>query len=307
MLYETDRLREKTTPREQIIYRIQVEGIVGQDDHLHRFEWVRKLPVTQLTSQDDELRRLGIQLLNKEDLTLDQATTREEQWAYYVDSYYMHADTEGVPTDMLAPPWLRRSAPSDLHSDQAQVLNELQVKICLNTYKLFYLVNTEDALVRNKGTRSIKTKQLGYNRAGRKSDGKKWTQDGYHTKEAEDAAAAAAEAREQIAVPHPATITPSTPTVTQGGSPPAAATSATPAPQTETLRSTDPTPNPPAVVPEEIVHPSSDVKVESPPLPVESGEAMDVEPTETAPAAVPEASTEEPVKPGTEDVEMTDA
>jgi histone deacetylase complex regulatory component SIN3 len=67
-----------------------------------RFEW------------DDELRRLGIQLLNKEDLTLDQATTREEQWAYYVDSYYMHADTEGVAIDLLAAPWIRRSAfPND--------------------------------------------------------------------------------------------------------------------------------------------------------------------------------------------------
>jgi paired amphipathic helix protein Sin3a len=39
MLYETDRLRERTTPREQIIYRIQVEGIVGSEDHLMRFEW----------------------------------------------------------------------------------------------------------------------------------------------------------------------------------------------------------------------------------------------------------------------------
>jgi hypothetical protein len=264
-------------------------------------------PLTPLTTQDDELRRLGIQLLNKEDLTLDQATTREEQWAYYVDSYYMHADTEGVPTDMLAPPWLRRSAPSHLPSEQSQVLNELQVKICLNTYKLFYLVNTEDALVRNKPNRTIRQKQLGYSRAGRKSDGKKWTEDGYHTKEAENAAAAAAaEAREQIVVPHPATITTTTPTVTQGGSPPVA-TSATPAPQTETLRSTDPTPNPPAVVPEEIVHPASDVKIESPPVAAEGVEAMDVEPAETAPAAVTEPSTEEPVKTAMEDVEMMDA
>jgi paired amphipathic helix protein Sin3a len=46
MLYETDRLREKTTPREQIVYRIQVEGIVGTDDHLHRFEWVYSLKGT---------------------------------------------------------------------------------------------------------------------------------------------------------------------------------------------------------------------------------------------------------------------
>jgi len=259
-------------------------------------------------SQDDELRRLGIQLLNKEDLTLDQATTREEQWAYYVDSYYMHADTEGVPTDMLAPPWLRRSAPSDLPSEPAQVLNELQVKICLNTYKLFYLVNTEDALVRAKVNRTIRPKQLGYNLAGRKADGKKWTQDGCETKEAENvAAAAAAEARELIAVPHPATIiTTEMTAVTQGGSPPVG-TSATPAPQTETLRSTDPTPNPPAVVPEEIVHPSSDVKIESPPLATEIGEAMDVEPAEPAPVVAAEPQNEEPVKPATEDVEMTDA
>jgi hypothetical protein len=259
-------------------------------------------------SQDDELRRLGIQLLNKEDLTLDQATTREEQWAYYVDSYYMHADTEGVPTDMLAPPWLRRSAPSDLPSEQAQVLAELQVKICLNTYKLFYLVNTEDTLVRAKVNRTIGPKQLGYNLAGRKADGKKWTQDGCETKEAENvAAAAAAEARELIAVPHPATITTTETTmVTQSGSPPVG-TSATPAPQTETLRSTDPTPNPPAVVPEEIIHPSSDVKIESPPIATEIGEAMDVEPAEPAPVVAVEPQKEEPVKPATEDVEMMDA
>jgi len=307
MLYETDRLREKTTPREQIIYRIQVEGIVGQDDHLHRFEWVQTHSVDTTNSQDDELRRLGIQLLNKEDLTLDQATTREEQWAYYVDSYYMHADTEGVPTDMLAPPWLRRSAPSDLPSEQAQVLNELQVKICLNTYKLFYLVNTEDALVRAKPNRTIKTKRLGYSRAGRKADGKKWTQEGRETKEAENAAAAAAEARQLLAVPQPTTITTTDPPmVTQGGSPPVG-TSATPAPQTETLRSTDPTPNPPAVVPEEIVQPSNDVKIESPPVAAESGEAMDVEPAEPAPTSFTEPNNDEPAKPASEDVEMMDA
>jgi len=40
MWYETDRMRDKTTAREQIVYRIQVEGIVGQEDHLFRFEWV---------------------------------------------------------------------------------------------------------------------------------------------------------------------------------------------------------------------------------------------------------------------------
>lgn len=50
MLYESDRLRERTTPREQIIYRIQVEGIVGSEDHLMRFEWVRDLQVSSNVS-----------------------------------------------------------------------------------------------------------------------------------------------------------------------------------------------------------------------------------------------------------------
>ena len=143
-------------------------------------------------------------MLNKEDLTLDQASTREEQWAYYVDSYYMHADTEGVATDMLAPPWLRRSVfSSQVLQEASVVLNELQVKICLNTYKLFYLVNTEDTLVRHKVNRMVDAKRLAYNRAARIADGKKWTQDGYRTKEEQNAAAAAAaaEAREHVVPP----------------------------------------------------------------------------------------------------------
>jgi paired amphipathic helix protein Sin3a len=40
MLYEADRLKEKTTPREQIIYRVRVENIAGSEDHVYRFEWV---------------------------------------------------------------------------------------------------------------------------------------------------------------------------------------------------------------------------------------------------------------------------
>src|SRR5579859_701347 len=206
MLYETDRLREKTTPREQIIYRIQVEKIVGADDHVHRFEWVR-ITHNRTDNQDDELRRLGIQLLHKEDLTLDQATTREEQWAYYVDSYYMHADTEGVATDLLSAPWLRRSVKSnEFPLDANLFINDLQVKICLNTYKLFYLVNTEDTLVRAKSNRDINDKRLNYNRAARAADGSKWTRDGTHTKEEQNAAAAAAEAAKENLILHPARV-----------------------------------------------------------------------------------------------------
>lgn len=286
MLYEADRLRERITPREQIIYRIQVEGIVGSEDHLMRFEW------------DDDLRRLGIQLLHKEDLTLDQATTREEQWAYYVDSYYMHADTEGVATDLLSAPWLRRSVKSnEFPLDANLFINELQVKICLNTYKLFYLVTTEDTLVRAKNNRNINEKRLNYNRAARVTDGSKWTRDGTHTKEEQNAAAAAAEAAKEHLVPNPASLT--APDVQVS---PPLASSVTPAPQTDAPRSSI-TPNPPAPASEEPA-PSGDVKIESPPN--ENGEAMDLESSQPK-SDPPEPRAEEPRATTNEDVEMADA
>jgi hypothetical protein len=235
--------------------------------------------------------------LNKEDLTLDQATTREEQWAYYVDSYYMHADTEGVATDLLSAPWLRRSVKSnEFPLDANLFINELQVKICLNTYKLFYLVNTEDTLVRAKSNRNISDKRLNYYRAGRVSDGKKWTRDGTHTKEEQNAAAAAAEAAKEHLVLHPVSV--ATPGL-QVSPPPAS--SATPVPQIDApLSSISPKP---ATTETEEPAPTNTVKIESPPL--EPGEAMDLEPSEPT-SVPPEPRVEEP---GTtnEDVEMADA
>jgi hypothetical protein len=236
-------------------------------------------------------------LLNKEDLTLDQATSREEQWAYYVDSYYMHADTEGVATELLSAPWLRRTVIAmEFPQETTVFLNNLQVKICLNTYKLFYLVNTEDTLVRHKSNRVVNARRLGYNRAARNHDGKKWTQHGHDTKEAQNAAAAAAEKEQQMAIAAASSATPGIQITPPPGS------SVTPAPQSEAPHSVEPTPNPPAA-PTEQAPMAGDVKVESPPALVETGEAMDVEGTSTV---VPEPKAEEP-KASNEDVEMLDA
>lgn len=211
----------------------------------------------------------------------------------------MHANTEGVATDMLTAPWLRRSVViSEVPQEPALVLNELQVKICLNTYKLFYLVNTEDTLVRRKVNRVVEPNKFGHNRATRTANGKKWTQDGYRTKEEQNAAAAAAaEAREHVA-PHPPTLGTG---ISQTSPPPASST--TPIPQPDLQRSTDPTPNPPVV--EDPVS-ASDVKVESPPLPAESSDAMDIESMEPTRSVIPERTIVDS-NVVDEDVEMADA
>lgn len=212
----------------------------------------------------------------------------------------MHADTEGVATEMLSQPWLRRSVnTTEFLQERSLFANELQVKICLNTYKLFYLVNTEDTLVRNKINRLVSAKKMGYNRAARTADAKKWTREGYLTKEQQNAAAAAAaEAKELL--PHPSSVG----AAPAQASPPGPTKSITPAPLSEAQRSTDATPNPPSVVLEQST--ASEVKIE--PLPtfaIDGGEAMDVDPSE-ATSPVAETKPEEPTV-GSEDVEMADA
>jgi hypothetical protein len=233
--------------------------------------------------------------LNKEDLTLDQASTREEQWAYYVDSYYMHADTEGVATDLLASPWLRRSATIAEFPQESSVLaSELQVKICLNTYKLFYLVNTEDTLVRSKQSRLVSAYKLHHNRDERKAAGTKWTQRGYLTKEEQNEAAAAAEVREQQIAAQPA--------ITASATQDSVAPSETPAPQNDVVASPDQTSIPPAAAEE--LAPSNDVKIESPPAPVEGEAMVDIEIPDPV-AVVQEDALDVPAV--NEDTEMPDA
>ncbi len=81
-----------------------------------------------------------------------------------------------------------------------------------------------------------------------------------------------------------------------------AASSVTPAPHPVARQSADATPIPLST---EEPAPTSDVKVESPPIPAESGEVMDIEPADST-SVVPEPTQEEP-KVVDEDVEMPDA
>ncbi|KAK9469030.1 hypothetical protein V1512DRAFT_258454 [Lipomyces arxii] len=145
MLYEKDRNQPKTTSREQIIYRLQVETILGPDENVFRLE------LNEGTST------LSVQLINHDDLTLNSATTAEEKWKYYLTSYVMSAPTEGVPVEKVKMPFLRRNLPSeDIETEEADAPatpktyshSGLRVRICLNTYKLFWEEFTEDSFVR---------------------------------------------------------------------------------------------------------------------------------------------------------------
>jgi len=89
---------------------------------------------------------LTIQLISKEDYLTDSSVSSEEKWSVYVDRYMQLGATEGIyikPNE----PFLRRNLPQVIPDEPPNNLimhSGLELKICVNTYKLFFVNNTED-------------------------------------------------------------------------------------------------------------------------------------------------------------------
>lgn len=138
-----DRNKAHTTPREQIIYRIQTETTIGANEQIYRFEW------------NNDSRSLRIQLIGKDDVAHAEAATREEAWRYYVDSWAISKPTFGVNQEKCKPCLLRNlpaNSEEDIEArlDERFILSKLEVKVCMNTYKLFFVKGTEDLMVRKE-------------------------------------------------------------------------------------------------------------------------------------------------------------
>ncbi|KAL9934845.1 hypothetical protein V8E36_006620 [Tilletia maclaganii] len=144
-ILERDRSRkieENTSFRRQIASRMAAEAVVGKEESLYRIEW-----------QADEGAML-MQLLSKDDLTLDDVRTNQEQWLYYISSYSLWTDTEGLAGKAQAP-FLSRSLPPerentvDAPGTTYTIKNGLEIKVCIRTYRLFFVDETEDVFVRH--------------------------------------------------------------------------------------------------------------------------------------------------------------
>lgn len=70
-----DRANEVTSTKQQIAYRSQAEVVLGPEENLYRMEFIASRDI------------VAVQLLGKEDLTIDDAVTVEDKWRQYVDSY----------------------------------------------------------------------------------------------------------------------------------------------------------------------------------------------------------------------------
>ncbi|KAJ3415607.1 Transcriptional regulatory protein sin3 [Chytridiales sp. JEL 0842] len=137
-LYMKDRDKASTNSRQEAVYRLNAEGLI-QDDMLYRIEYFVGEKV------------LTIQLLGKEDPISDETVSSEERWSLYVDHFIQLSTTQGIRMPHRREPFLRRNLPLKVPDEPpsgVETRSGLELKICINTYKIFFVENTEDYFCR---------------------------------------------------------------------------------------------------------------------------------------------------------------
>ncbi|GAA6019428.1 hypothetical protein JCM10207_001383 [Rhodosporidiobolus poonsookiae] len=153
---------ERGTHSQQMAYRTEAESVLANDDNFYRIEWAPN-PVSAdeavggATPIDGNLR---FQLMGKETVGPEDLPTLEREWAKYVKGYVKLDKTPDLPLEPQTP-YLPRNLrqlgippPADAAASRPSlprdllVQSGLQTRICLRSYKLFFVAETEDVLVR---------------------------------------------------------------------------------------------------------------------------------------------------------------
>lgn len=187
-LLEKDRMRESTPPSQQIAYRMETEAAIGNED-VYRLEW---LP---------EQQTMTIQLLRREDLTMDDAVgSPDKTFQSYLASYALTSATEGIGSEVKAPLLKRNRAKADLSEAMIEVTPALDARVAPESYRLRFAAHAEDLVRRARASPS----QLEGAQEARKSRMEAWLSTRL-------AAAAEAEAAEQELASGPAEAPPEAP------------------------------------------------------------------------------------------------
>ncbi|KII91290.1 hypothetical protein PLICRDRAFT_105502 [Plicaturopsis crispa FD-325 SS-3] len=142
LLDHLKRVRSITSPTTQdlINFRHGAEKILGPDENIFRFDW---LPDSKV---------MTIQLLGKDDASFDDSEVANGRWQDYIDSFVSSGVTPGLTASRIKRPFLRRQVNIHRAANDADppVVGRggLEIKVCVRTYRLFFVSNTEDFLWR---------------------------------------------------------------------------------------------------------------------------------------------------------------
>lgn len=138
VLFEQDRNLPSSTAKEQILYRMQVRSLMGNDENMFKISF---------KEADNSV---NIQFVSLDDLTINDHANAEEMYNYYVTSYVMSHPTEGVPASKIIMPF-HKAFIDAVEEDQCdgKVTSGLKVSICENSYRLFFEPNAHDEFTAN--------------------------------------------------------------------------------------------------------------------------------------------------------------
>ncbi|KAJ8087508.1 hypothetical protein PM082_006339 [Marasmius tenuissimus] len=149
-----DRALPSFTTQDQLNSRRSAEKILGPDENIFRIDWL------------SETKKITVQLIGKDDSRFENSEVLTERWQTYIDSYVSEDTSAGVPTTKPKSPFLRRNLPPSLPTPEIQdeastgsapaspspplptvlAQDNLEIKICVRTYRLFFVPGTEDYL-----------------------------------------------------------------------------------------------------------------------------------------------------------------
>ncbi|KAF9260585.1 hypothetical protein L218DRAFT_1079264 [Marasmius fiardii PR-910] len=135
-----DRALPSFTTQDQINSRRSAEKILGPDENIFRVDWLL------------DSKTMTIQLIGKDDSRFENSEVLTGRWQAYIESFVSDETSVGVPMTKARSPFLRRNllppnAETALPPPPAVAAQDsLEIKICVRTYRLFFVASTEDYL-----------------------------------------------------------------------------------------------------------------------------------------------------------------
>jgi len=135
-----DRRYPTTAQAQQISYRVNAELAAGSEENLYRIEW---MPRRHL---------ITFQLLGKDELLPEDEKDLSKLWERYIESYVADDVTKELavePATIAKGAYLGRNLRTPRKAlPQLVARSELESRICMRSYKMFWQAGTEDAMHR---------------------------------------------------------------------------------------------------------------------------------------------------------------
>lgn len=163
-----DRRYPTTVQAQQVSYRRNAEMAAGSDENLYRVEW------------QPQRHLLTFQLLGKDEVLPEDEIDLSKAWEKYIESFLSDEITQDLALsgDIIAKTVytgrnLRAVKSSPL--PELQIRSELESRICMRSYRIFWQKSTEDVMIRARAAPSVfEQDQTAKLRTRRKTRWEKW-------------------------------------------------------------------------------------------------------------------------------------